>query len=846
MTEVDTAVNDNENEFPLPQPVVDEVFKYAAREGSLTDQYYEYENEEWVLVDGQPDFKQDRREGAGDTPYIGDKAAAITEVPTFLGPLYAAKKSMGLFKAMLEKPLDKKAADAYERGVNTVAAEKAEEVQFKDDVTLPVYRVRGIVMTCANLHSLKEGMEAQQKQGKSVRVGETDLEDIRSMYSSTLEGGKNLLDAKGCPSTWAAHLDATILKLSEDHRKTKQGSVFTDQQLADVLGQHGGSPTYSASIDLSKKMQDAENIFTNAIDGPTLQKDALALAAVPKPSAPRGHAATKSQLALKSPAGISKPGNAGTKKRRTPNALPASATKPPVGGSDPTDQDVQMSEDFAADVDSSGDINMNDTGADIGTERSAQDGGSDLGASNDAQMGDSKNDQRTINDGVRDQQDTSGETVFPTDMAWYRSQWDEATPTMGQVLDKPRNALREAGEKLATMNTNIKTRAAYDQEQMALSGNPVAINVELEVPVVDFMRVMILCTDSLVASGKSNATEIEESPAKTARDLLLSRLERAGQPWHDSVDDLIECKAVAWKKHMAAGTEPEKDEYLWDDEFKRVVLESHEKAEQPLQADVFADAKNQKGKIGGFQVTGTKRDGTETYQVFVEKGTYNQGRTSFWHIHPASMYRDGLVEDYKNNKGTQIKSSNEAKDELMRLRQYKLEDVQISGIAVIPRTTGEGFSRMPTMFIRASVDDDGGPRFWSRSYMDKVWGQAATRNIRNLINDANIPVLTNDPTRPNLFFPQNASKRTCKLWGVEYTGPTETAKKGKNITGEKDGEREPNDGVYDSDGGFVVKDDTETPINPNSKEFLRADKLRKMEELRVRLAELERSVDNDE
>jgi hypothetical protein len=81
---------------------------------------------------------------------------------------------------------------------------------------------------------------------------------------------------------------------------------------------------------------------------------------------------------------------------------------------------------------------------------------------------------------------------------------------------------------------------------------------------------------------------------------------------------------------------------------------------------------------------------------------------------------------------------------------------------------------------------------------------------------------------------------------VEYTGPTETAKKGKNITGEKDGEREPNDGIYESDGGFVVKDDTETPINPNSKEFVRADKLRKMEELEVQLAGLKRSMENDE
>jgi hypothetical protein len=72
---------------------VDEVFRYVNREGSLTNQYYEYENEEWVLVDGQPDFKQDRREGADDTPYIGNKTAAITEVPTFLGPIYEAGKS---------------------------------------------------------------------------------------------------------------------------------------------------------------------------------------------------------------------------------------------------------------------------------------------------------------------------------------------------------------------------------------------------------------------------------------------------------------------------------------------------------------------------------------------------------------------------------------------------------------------------------------------------------------------------------------------------------------------------------------------------------------------------------
>lgn len=488
---------------------------------------------------------------------------------------------------------------------------------------------------------------------------------------------------------------------------------------------------------------------------------------------------------------------------------------------------------------------MGGTGPDSGTVSLEQNGPSSSDGRTDTHMG-----QREDID-VDGQQDTGVKAVLPLDMTWYRSTWNDATPLMEQILSKPREALGEPGDKLASMNKEIASRTASDQEQLSLGENPATINVDLEIPVVDFMRVMILCTDSLVASGKSKATEIEDSSAKIAWESLVSRLKLAGQPWHDEVDKLIECKANAWKAHIAAGTDAEKDELLWDDEFKKIVLESDQKNAQLGKTDVFASPGNQSGKIGGFRVASKKRDGTETYQVLVQKDIYTSkdGQKTLWHIRPASMYRAELVGEYKENQGVEITSpdtsSDQGKQKVQSLRQYKLADIEISGIAVIPRTQGEGFTKMPTMFIQASVEDGAGARFWSRSYMNKVWGPAATRVIRDRINAARIPVLTDDPTKPNLFMPENASKRTCTLWGVEYTGPKNVNDRGEDITGEDDGNLEPNDGVYESDDGFVVPD-AENTIDPRSKEFVKADKLRKIEELKVQIAALEGSVDGDE
>ena len=762
---------------------------------------------------------QDLRAIQSDEAHTENRSGHLHIIPDFVEPICNNAEHTSLFKKMLANPLDKNAADEYAKTVNPKIEKEAKKQNFEgENPLLPVSQVRDIVMSCAFMHHAISKLEVMPDKGAGLRDEDgKPLPDYNEMFKTWTNSFNEMMDNKGYPSSWKGYLSEVIPTLA-----SRRGidEPFTREETQEVSSQHGKSRTKCNMEELSKGREQASKVL--AIERAVrVENKESPMAVVQDTRAVLGKREAPSELP-------------GMRQVKRLEAAGNGKSATPQANMPPLDTDTPMSEAETSNI-HQGNPAPNEQNITMAEVDSTQHDTSNTNGDQDAPIGEVPRDSSS-----------EGQPVFPTDMAWYRSQWDEAAPTMGQVLDKPRNALREAGKKLATMNTNIKTRAAHDQEQMALSGNPVVINVELEVPVVDFIRVMILCTDSLVASGKSNATEIEESPAKTARDLLLSRLERAGQPWRNSVDTLIETKADAWKRHITKGTEPGDDEFLWDDEFKRVVLEFHEKAEQPLQADVFADAKNQKGKIGGFQVAGTKRDGTETYQVFVEKGTYNQGRTSFWHIHPASMYRDGLVEDYKNNKGTQITSSNEAKDELMRLRQYKLEDVQISGIAVIPRTTGEGFSRMPTMFIRASVGDDGGPRFWSRSYMDKVWGQAATRAIRDLINDANIPVLTNDLTRPNLFFPQNASKRTCKLWGVEYTGPTKTAEKGEDITRERDGEREPNDGIYESDGGFVVKDDTETPIITNSKAFLRADKLRKMKELQVRIAALQQALDDDE
>lgn len=177
--------------------------------------------------------------------------------------IYKAERATELFKGMLENPTDKGIADTYESEVNGEVVRKAKELNFRGEVKLPVSHFRGTVMASANMHSLKEDMEAKARQGEDVRMGEIDLESIRSMYSSTLSGGKSLLEGLGCPPSWTNLLDAAVVSLSENHRKTKQGSIFTDKELADVHGQHGGSFNESSYTDLSKKMRNAEDVFTN-------------------------------------------------------------------------------------------------------------------------------------------------------------------------------------------------------------------------------------------------------------------------------------------------------------------------------------------------------------------------------------------------------------------------------------------------------------------------------------------------------------------------------------------------------------------------------------------------------
>lgn len=255
-----------------------------------------------------------------------------------------------------------------------------------------------------------------------------------------------------------------------------------------------------------------------------------------------------------------------------------------------------------------------------------------------------------------------------------------------------------------------------------------------------------------------------------------------------------------------------------------------EESSSQVRNEVFTDPDRQEGKIGGFRVASKKRDGTEYYQVLVEVGTYNQGRITLWHIKAATMYRESLVDEYKDSRGIEITT---ADGNVAELKKHPFNTTEISGIAMIPRTTGKNLKKMPTMFIRLDLDDGQGPRFWSRSYMGKVWGVGpVSRKIRDLMKGAGMP---------SVIVPEGASRRTCRDWGVEYKGPMEELERGETLEDESGAELDRNDGVYDEDGGFVVPGE-DPPLERSSKELLRADKERRLEELRVKTAMLEKSL----
>jgi hypothetical protein len=228
-------------------------------------------------------------------------------------------------------------------------------------------------------------------------------------------------------------------------------------------------------------------------------------------------------------------------------------------------------------------------------------------------------------------------------------------------------------------------------------------------------------------------------------------------------------------------------------------------ATESAQADVFADAENKTGQIGGFRVAGRTRDGTPTsHQVLVNVGTYGRG-IILWHIKNADQYRESLVEEYKANKGTEVLPSTGSVGDM---RRYPLTGVGITGVAYIERSSSKDLKMMPMMFIQAKTGDDAEPTFWSRSFMSKVWGErAATLKIRRLMQEAKMPMP---------IVPEGASKRTCTLWGVDFAGTSDTFDKG--------------DVVIPGDGGSLA---------PGSQDSIRLDKARRIEELKAQLAKLE-------
>lgn len=768
---------------------------YAFSGGKLSEDYYELRDDEWVRLKEKPDMNQDFRGGHEDEPRVNDRSGYVETIPDFVEPICSNPTDTTLFKKILADPLNKKSADTFDRTVNSKVAKEAKKQKFEGDATLPVSHIREIVMTCANMQHSMEKIKAMPDNGAGLRDEDgKPLPDCSAMKDTWTNEFNNLMDNRGYPSLWKGFFGEAVAALAI---RRGDSEPFTNAEIEEVCSQHGKS---SQETKLSKDRNQASKV--------------LAI----------GRAATLENQNDSTTVGSSTNTVLG-KRKPSVHLLEGNSNKVAVVAQDEPSRNEDIS---MADV---GETNTHQPNEDVHMADADQPERPDAAADQEVSI-------ERMSPGSTDEDDT----ILPGEMDWYNAKWEEATPLVESIFDKPALAFQEPGKQLAKLNDDIKARLSHDDEQSTHA----KINVDMEIPFMETLRVTILGTDALVASGHSKASEIEDMTARSARETLLSRLKRAQQPsvWYDCVNTLMNVKAKRWREHVTAGTEPREDENLWSDDLKELVMGAAGQSGQSCGAAVFADAQNQTGQIGGFRVASKKRDGTETYQVLVQKGIYTSkdGQTTLWHIRPASMYRAELVREYKENQGVEITSpdtsSDQGKQKLQNLRQYKLADIKISGIAVIPRTQGEGFTKMPTMFIQASVEDGVGARFWSRSYMNKVWGPAATRAIRDRINAAQIPVLTNDPTKPNLFMPENASKRTCTLWGVEYTGPKNANDRGEDITGEDDGRLEPNDGVYESDDGFVVPD-TEKAIDPRSKEFVTEDMLRRIEEQRVRIAELE-------
>lgn len=211
------------------------------------------------------------------------------------------------------------------------------------------------------------------------------------------------------------------------------------------------------------------------------------------------------------------------------------------------------------------------------------------------------------------------EIVLPADMELFTSLYEEATPLIEQIFNKPKLAQQEPGQKLAAINEQILARVAQEQEKMRVGEDPLVINVNLQVPMRQLLHLMIRGTSELVKSGKNSVNEIEDPDTLSAYELLQTQLERAKQPslWYQSLGDLVQNKTQKWKEHMRAQSDPSADEHLWNAELEGFVLGS---APDPDYVKRYYDGRNAPGKAAS--------DGTEVPGNTQESNDVNMSDTS--------------------------------------------------------------------------------------------------------------------------------------------------------------------------------------------------------------------------
>lgn len=207
------------------------------------------------------------------------------------------------------------------------------------------------------------------------------------------------------------------------------------------------------------------------------------------------------------------------------------------------------------------------------------------------------------------------EIILPADMEVFTSLYEEATPLIEQIFNKPKLAQQKPGQKLAAINERILARFAKEQEKMRVGEDPLVINVDLQVPIRQLLHLMIRGTSELVKSGKNSVNEIEDPHTLSAYELLQTQLERAKQPsfWYQSLGNLVQSKTKRWKEHVEAQSDPSADENLWDAELEGFVLGQ---APDPDYVKRYYDGRNAPGKAAsaGTDVPGnTQESGQSPY-----------------------------------------------------------------------------------------------------------------------------------------------------------------------------------------------------------------------------------------